>query len=381
MLMTPGLALFYGGLLRKKNVLTIIMQNFVTLALISIVWVLWGYSLAFGPDILGIIGGLDWFGLFNVGLEPSPLAPEIPHLAFMIYQGMFAVITPALITGAFADRMKFSSYLLFLVLWSTFVYSPIAHWVWGRGWLGMMGALDFAGGTVVHINAGMAALTAVLLIGKRRGFGRYSMTPHNIPLVVLGTALLWFGWFGFNAGSALAANENAVLAFVTTNTAAAMATLTWLVLDWAYKGTPSLIGAATGAVAGLVAITPASGFVSVQAALIIGFGAGVICYAAIQFKNKKQLDDALDVWGVHGVGGIWGALATGIFATGVGLIAGNAAQFLIQLVGVAITIGYSVVVTWIILRIIDALIGLRVGVKEEELGLDIALHLEEAYTS
>ena len=381
MLMTPGLALFYGGLLRKKNVLTIIMQNFVTLALVSIIWVLWGYSLAFGPDLFGIIGGLDWFGLFNVGLEPSPLAPEMAHLAFMIYQGMFAVITPALITGAFADRMKFSSYLLFLVLWSTFVYSPIAHWVWGRGWLGMMGALDFAGGTVVHINAGMAALTAVLLIGRRRGFGRYSMTPHNIPLVVLGTALLWFGWFGFNAGSALAANENAVLAFVTTNTAAAMATLTWLVLDWAYKGTPSLIGAATGAVAGLVAITPASGFVSVQAALIIGFGASALCYAAIQFKNKKQLDDALDVWGVHGVGGIWGALATGIFATGIGLIAGNVALFLIQLVGVAVTIGYSVVVTWIILRIIDALAGLRVGVKEEELGLDIALHLEEAYTS
>ncbi|MEM4250984.1 MAG: ammonium transporter [Candidatus Bathyarchaeia archaeon] len=381
MLMIPGLALFYGGLVRKKNVLAVVMQNFVTLALVSIVWILWGYSLAFGPDCFGVVGGFDWIGLSNVGLEPSPLAPEMPHLAFMIYQGMFAAITPSLITGAFADRMKFDSYLLFLVLWATFVYCPIAHWVWGGGWLGTMGILDFAGGTVVHVNAGMAALIAAILIGRRRGFGRYSMTPHNIPLVVLGTNLLWFGWFGFNAGSALGANESTVLAFVTTNTAAAMATLTWLVLDWAYKGAPSLIGAATGAIAGLVAITPACGFVSVQAALIIGFGAGVICYAAIQFKNKIQLDDALDVWGVHGVGGVWGALATGVFATNLGLISGNTVQFFIQLFGVAVTIGYSVAVTWIILKTVNALVGLRVGVKEEELGLDISLHFEEAYTS
>lgn len=379
MLMTPGLALFYGGLVRRKNVLSIMMQNFIALAVVSVVWVLWGYSLAFGPDLLGIIGKLDWLALVDVGLDPSPLAPQIPHLAFMAFQGMFAVITPALIAGAVADRMKFKSYLLFLVLWSTFVYSPVAHWVWGGGWLGVMGVLDFAGGTVVHINAGMAALIAALVIGRRKDFGKYSMTPHNIPLVVLGTALLWFGWFGFNAGSALAANQSAVLAFVTTNTSAAMAMITWLVLDWILKRVPSVIGAATGAVAGLVAITPAAGFVSVQSALAIGVGVSVLCYVAVLFKNKKELDDALDVWGVHGVGGIWGAVATGIFAMGVGLIAGNLHQFLVQVVGVLATIVYSVVVTWIILKVIDRLLGLRVEAKEEEIGLDIALHLEEAY--
>jgi Amt family ammonium transporter len=380
MLMTPGLAFFYGGLVRRKNVLSIVMQSFIALAVVSVVWVLWGYSLAFGSDIMGIIGGLEWFALNNVGLEPAPLASTIPHLAFMVYQGMFAIITPALITGAFADRMSFRSYLLFLVLWSTFVYSPIAHWVWGGGWLSSLGALDFAGGTVVHINAGMAALMTAVIIGKRKGYGRYSMTPHNIPLIILGTALLWFGWFGFNAGSALGANETAVLAFVTTNTAAATATLTWLMMDWINKGTPSLIGAATGAVAGLVAITPAAGFVNVQAALAIGFGASIICYAAIQLKNKLQLDDALDVWGVHGVGGIWGAIATGIFATGVGLITGNLTQLSVQVIAVVSTMVYAVVVTWIILKVIDAIMGLRVSPEEEAIGLDISLHLEEAYT-
>jgi Amt family ammonium transporter len=379
MLMTPGLAIFYGGLVRRKNVSSIIMQNFITLAVVSVVWILWGYSLAFGADVLGIIGGLEWLGLANVGLEHSPFAPQIPHLAFMIFQGMFAVITLALVTGAFAERMKFSSYLLFLVLWSTFVYSPVAHWTWGGGWLGTIGVLDFAGGTVVHLNAGTAALMAALIIGKRKGFGKYSMTPHNIPLVVMGTAFLWFGWFGFNAGSALAANKSAVLAFVTTNTATAMAVITWLMLDWIYRGVPSVIGAATGAVAGLVAITPAAGFVSVQAALVIGFGAGVVCYVAVLFKNKKGLDDALDVWGIHGVGGAWGAIATGIFAVEVGLIAGNSAQLLVQVVGVAATMAYSMVVTYIILKVVDLSIGLRVGAKEEEIGLDIALHAEEAY--
>jgi Amt family ammonium transporter len=289
MLMTPGLAIFYGGLVRRKNVLSMIMQNFIALAVVSVVWVLWGYSLAFGSDLLGIIGRLEWLGLINVGLDPSPLAPKIPHLGFVLFQGMFAVITPALITGAFADRMKFGSYLLFLVLWSTFVYSPVAHWVWGGGWLGAMGALDFAGGTVVHINAGMAALITALVIGRRRNFGRYAMTPHNIPLVVIGTALLWFGWFGFNAGSALAANKSAVLAFATTNTAAASATITWLILDWIYKGTPSLIGTATGAVAGLVAITPAAGFVNVQAALAIGFVASVVCYEGIPVQEQEAV--------------------------------------------------------------------------------------------
>ena len=380
MLMTPGLAFFYGGLVRRKNVLSIVMQSFIALAVVGVVWVLWGYSLAFSSDIMGIIGGLEWFALNNVGLEPAPLAPTIPHLAFMAYQGMFAIITPALITGAFADRMSFRSYLLFLVLWSTFVYSPIAHWVWGGGWLSSLGALDFAGGTVVHINAGMAALMTAVIIGKRKGYGRYSMSPHNIPLIILGTALLWFGWFGFNAGSALGANETAVLAFVTTNTAAATATLTWLMMDWINKGTPSLIGAATGAVAGLVAITPAAGFVTVQAALAIGFGASIICYAAIQLKNKLHLDDALDVWGVHGVGGIWGAIATGIFATGVGLISGNLTQLSVQVIAVVSTMAYAVVVTWIILKVIDAILGLRVSPEEEAIGLDISLHLEEAYT-
>ncbi|WP_455278647.1 ammonium transporter [[Eubacterium] cellulosolvens] len=380
MLMTPGLAFFYGGLVRRKNVLAIVMQSFIALAVVGVVWVLWGYSLAFGSDIMGIIGGLEWFALNGVGLEPAPLAPTIPHLAFMAYQGMFAIITPALITGAFADRMRFGSYLLFLVIWSTFVYSPIAHWVWGGGWLGSIGALDFAGGTVVHISAGMAALITAFILGKRKGYGRYSMTPHNIPLIVLGTALLWFGWFGFNAGSALGANETAVLAFVTTNTAAATATLTWLMIDWINKGTPSLIGAATGAVAGLVAITPAAGFVTVQSALAIGFGASIICYMAIQLKNRLQLDDALDVWGVHGVGGIWGAIATGIFATGVGLIAGNLTQLSVQVIGVVSTITYAVAATWIILKFIDNIMVLRVSPEEEAIGLDISLHLEEAYT-
>jgi len=381
MLMTPGLALFYGGLVRRKNVLSMLMQNFVSLAVVTVIWVLWGFSLAFGPDVFGAIGGLSHLGLLNVGLEPSRFAPKIPDLAFMVFQGMFAAITPALITGAVADRMKFSSYLLFLVLWSTCVYSPIAHWVWGGGWLSGMGILDFAGGTVVHINAGMAALVAALVVGRRKGFGQYSLTPHNIPLVVLGTALLWFGWFGFNAGSALAANETAVLAFVTTNAAAATATLTWLLLDWVFKGTPSLVGVLTGAVAGLVTITPAAGFVSVQAALAIGFGVSLLSYGAIQLKNRMGFDDALDVWGVHGVGGMWGAVATGIFATSSGLIAGNQSQFLVQLLGVAATVGYSVAVTWVILKVVDVLMGLRVGTKEEEIGLDVALHLEEAYES
>ncbi|OGD54493.1 ammonia channel protein [Candidatus Bathyarchaeota archaeon RBG_13_38_9] len=379
MLMTPGLAFFYGGLVRRKNVLSIVMQSFIAMAVVGVIWVLWGYSLAFGSDIMGIIGGLEWFALNDVGLEPAPLAPTIPHLAFMVYQGMFAIITPALITGAFADRMRFRSYLFFIVLWSTFVYSPIAHWVWGGGWLSSLGALDFAGGTVVHISAGMAALMTVFILGKRKGYGEYSMTPHNIPLIVLGTALLWFGWFGFNAGSALGANETAVLAFVTTNTAAATGTLPWLMIDWSHKGTPSLIGAATGAVAGLVAITPAAGFVTVQAALAIGFGASIICYAAIQLKNRFHLDDALDVWGVHGVGGIWGAIATGIFATGVGLIAGNLTQLSVQVVSVIATMTYSVVATWLILKAIDSIMGLRVSPEEEAIGLDISLHLEEAY--
>lgn len=379
MLMTPGLAIFYGGLVRRKNVVSIMMQNYITLAVISVLWVVMGYTLAFGPDVLGLVGGLEFLMLRGVGSEPSPYASTIPHLAFAIYQGMFAAITPALITGAFAERMKFSSYLLFLLLWATLVYSPVAHWVWGGGWLGALGALDFAGGTVVHINSGMAALVAALVIGRRQGFGALPIVSHNIPLVVLGTALLWFGWFGFNAGSALAANTTAVMAFATTNTAAATATVTWVVVEWLRKGAPSVVGAASGAIAGLVAITPAAGFVDIPAALVIGFGAGLACYGAILFKNSRRLDDALDVWGIHGVGGIWGALATGIFATELGLIAGNPYQLLIQGVGVAATAGYSAAMTWLILKVVDRLIGLRVPPKIEEIGLDVALHAEEAY--
>ncbi|MEM3430685.1 MAG: ammonium transporter [Candidatus Bathyarchaeia archaeon] len=380
MLMIPGLGLFYGGLSRRKNVISMIMHSFVSLSVISVTWILWGYSLSFGPDLNGVIGSLKHLGLMSVGSEPSPFSSRIPHLAFVAYQGMFAAITPALITGAFAERMRFSSYLAFLVAWSTLVYAPVAHWVWGGGWLSMMGVLDFAGGAVVHINSGVAALIAAIMIGSRKGFGKYPMTPHNIPMVALGTAILWFGWFGFNSGSALAANESAVSAFTTTNAAAASASLTWLFIDWKLKGTPSMIGFCTGAVAGLVAITPAAGFVNVQSALIIGALATTICYAAIQFKNRMGFDDALDVWGIHGIGGVWGAIATGIFAVDTGLISGNLNQVMIQLVGVLATVTYSTTVTWIILAIIDKMMGLRVRVQEEDLGLDIALHLEEAYT-
>jgi ammonium transporter, Amt family len=388
MLMTPGLAFFYGGLVRPKNVLSTIMHSFFILALISVQWVLWGYSLAFGPDIGGVIGGLDWIGLNGVGAEPNPdYAKTIPHLAFMAFQMMFAIITPALITGAFAERKRFKAFVLFALLWATLVYDPLAHWVWGAGgWLKSLGALDFAGGTVVHISSGVSALVAALVLGHRVGLGQEKMEPHDLTMTVLGGALLWFGWFGFNAGSALAADGLAATAFVTTNTAAAMGALTWMTVSWAHKGHPSVLGAVAGAVAGLVAITPAAGFVTPSAAILIGLGAGVFCYGAVQLREKLRVDDALDVWAVHGIGGTWGALATGLFASTAvnaagadGLFYGNPTQFVNQVIAVGAAWIYCGAMTWIILKVIDVVIGLRVPEQEEVLGLDLSQHNEPAY--
>ncbi len=388
LIMTPALGFFYGGMVRGKNVSATIMHSFIIVALISVQWVLWGYSLAFGPDWggLGIIGTLDWVGLRGVGLEAGPYADTIPHQAFMIFQAMFAIITPALITGAFAERMKFKTFLIFIVLWATFVYDPIAHWVWGQGgWLGGIGAMDFAGGTVVHISSGVAALAAALVFKKRQGFGKVAMEPHNVPFIVLGAALLWFGWFGFNAGSALTAGSLATSAFVVTNTAAAMAALTWMTLSWAMSGKPSVVGAASGAVAGLVAITPASGFVTPMGAIIIGLGAGALCYFACRLRARLNLDDSLDVWGVHGVGGTWGAIATGLFATsaisggGNGLFYGNPSQLWTQFIAVGVTWVYSFVVTIILLKVLDWTMGLQVTKEEEDIGLDLSQHGERSY--
>jgi ammonium transporter, Amt family len=390
MLMTPGLALFYGGMVRGKNVLGTIMQSFIILGVITLQWVLWGYTLSFGPDYGGIIGGLDWFGLKGVGMDPSPdYGPTIPHLAFMIFQCMFAVITPALITGAFAERMKFSAFLLFVVLWATFVYNPLAHWVWGAGgWMGEMGALDFAGGAVVHISSGFSALAAALVIGKRLGHGSTAYIPHNLPMTITGAALLWFGWFGFNAGSALAADGLAASAFVVTHVASSVGAFSWLLVEWLHKGKPTTLGAASGAVAGLVAITPASGFVGPVSAIIIGALAGAICYGGILLKTKLGYDDSLDVVGIHGLGGTWGALAAGLFASTAvnaggadGLFFGNAGQLAIQLLSVVVTMVFAFVMTLVILRIVDRLIGLRVSEEEEQRGLDISLHDEKGYNA
>jgi Amt family ammonium transporter len=385
LLMTPGLALFYGGLARSKNVGATIMHSFMSIGIVGVVWVLWGYTIAFGPDLGGFMGDFSWFGLKDVSAtEPGPYADTVPDQAFMIFQAMFAIITPALITGAFAERMKFSSYVIFVILWVTIVYSPVAHWVWAKeGWLGELGALDFAGGTVVHINSGVAALAAAIIFGRRLGFGREPMEPHNIPLIVLGAGLLWFGWFGFNAGSALAADGTAVNAFVVTNTAAAAAILSWVAMSWVFGKKPSVIGAASGAVAGLVAITPAAGFVGPMAALVIGLGAGVFCYAAIELLLKLKIDDALSVWGVHGIGGTWGALATGLFvgwgfselAEGVSRIE----QVGYQLVGIGVTWGWSFVMTAVILLALKYTLGLRVDDEAEEAGLDVSEHGEPAY--
>ncbi len=387
LLMTiPGLALFYGGLVRRKNALGTIMHSFIIAALISVMWVLWGYSLAFGPDVGGLVGNLDWAGLAGVGLDPSDYAPTIPHQAFMVFQLMFAIITPALITGSFAERMKFSTFLIFTLSWATFIYAPLAHWVWGGGWLGELGVLDFAGGTVVHISSGISALACAIILGKRLGYGTEPMPPHNLPFSVIGASLLWVGWFGFNAGSALAADGLAANAFVTTNTAAAAAVLSWTLTEWVAKGKPTVLGAATGAVAGLVAITPAAGFVGALSAIIIGVGAGVFCYAACNLKTKLGYDDSLDVVGVHGIGGIWGALATGLFASTAinpggadGLFFGNPAQLKIQAIAVAATCAFAFIGTTIILGVLKAIMGLRVTQEGEMMGLDLSEHSESAY--
>ena len=396
MLMVPGLALFYGGLARSKNVLATIMQSMFMLGVITIVFVCVGYSLAFGPDHGGLIGDFSWVFMRHVSAsEPGPYAPTVSHQTFMIFQCMFAVITPALITGAFAERAKFGTFLIFMVVWSLVVYSPVAHWVWGGGgWLGSVpdasgatgiGALDFAGGTVVHVNAGIAALVAAVLYGKRHNFGREPMEAHDITMVVIGAALLWFGWFGFNAGSALASNALASNAFVVTHIAAAAAMVTWVGLSWVVQGKPSVIGAAAGAVAGLVAITPAAGAVDAMGAIAVGAGAGAICYTAVRLRTKTGIDDSLDVVGVHGVGGAWGAIATGIFATATitggpsGLIHGDVSQFLDQLIGVGATMGYSLVMTYVLLKVLDRVFGLRVSPEAEIAGLDVSEHGERAY--
>ena len=387
MLMTPGLAFFYGGLVRRKNVLATMMQSFIMMCVIGLQWVLFGYSLAFGPDHGGIIGGLDWAGLVAVDLNgTSDYAPTVPHVAFLSFQMMFAVITPALITGAFAERMKFSAFLVFSLLWATFVYDPLAHWVWGRGWLAGIGALDFAGGLVVHMSSGFAALAAALMIGKRKGAAMPSLSPHNLPFTILGAALLWFGWFGFNAGSAITAGSLAAIAFLTTNTATCAAALTWVFIEWRVKGRPTALGAATGAVAGLVAITPASGYVTAGGAVLIGLGAGGLCYSATLLRERLRVDDALDVFAVHGVGGMFGAVATGVFAVAAiggvsGAVQGNVGQVFVQLAAVAATVAFAAGATYVIVKLVDFVLGLRVEPEAEQLGLDLAVHGEAAYQS
>ena len=384
----PGLALFYGGLVRSKNVLATIVQSLVILALVSLIWVLFGYSLAFGPDVGGVVGSLEWIGLAGVGYTPHPVyGPTIPHQAFMVFQLMFAAITPALITGAFAERMKFNAVLLFSGLWSVVIYCPLAHWIWGGGWLAKFGALDFAGGAVVHISSGAAALACAYAVGPRKGFGTDYMAPHNLPLTVLGAGLLWFGWFGFNAGSALGANGNAVSAFVATHTAAVTATLAWIVVEGWHRGKPTVLGAATGAVAGLATVTPASGYIGVGAAVVIGFLAGLACYFGIVVKGKFGYDDSLDVVGVHGVGGVLGILAVGLFASKAinagavdGLFYGNPGQLWVQLVTAVVVLLFSFVGSFVILKLVDKTVGLRVPAEEEVTGLDLSQHNERAYS-
>jgi Amt family ammonium transporter len=377
-------------MVRGKNVLGTLMQSFVAIALVSVQWILFGYSLAFGPDLGGVIGSLDWFGLSGVGAAPNAdYAPTVPHLAFMIYQAMFAVITPALISGAVAERMKFSSYLLFMLLWTTLVYDPLCHWVWGTGgWLKDMGALDFAGGIVVHISSGISALVAALMLGKRQGFPHDAMYPHNLPMTVLGAGLLWFGWFGFNAGSALSAGVLSTWAFVATHASAVSATLIWVLIEWVHRGKPTMFGAATGSVAGLATVTPAAGFISPVGALIIGLAAGSICYLALNMKTKFGYDDSLDAFGVHGVGGIIGTLAAGLLAQAAinpagadGLFFGNPKLFVTQLTAVGVSAAYSFGVTFILLKVVDKICGLRIEEDDERKGLDISQHGERGYTS
>jgi Amt family ammonium transporter len=390
MLMTPGLALFYGGMVRGKNVLGTIMQSLFLIALISLEWVYVGYSMSFGPDVGGVIGDLSWFALHGVTTTPSPdYATTIPQSVFMIYQCMFAVITPALITGAFAERVRFVPFLIFSVLWAVLVYNPVCHWIWGKGgWLGGLGVLDFAGGLVVHVTCGAAALAGVLVIGNRKGYGRTSFMPHNLPMTMLGTGLLWFGWFGFNGGSALAADEIAAVAFVATHLAGMTGMFMWVVMEWFTQGKATTLGAASGAISGLATITPTAGFVGPNAAILIGMMGGVVCFIAVNSKNRLKLDDSLDVIGIHGVGGVIGTLCLGIFAStqvnpgGVdGLIYGNASQLLTQMLGIAVVGGYTFVVSWLLFKGINSTLGLRMDEEAEVQGMDSSEHSETAYNN
>lgn len=383
LLMTPGVGLFYGGLVRSKTVVSMIGLSFLALALASIQWVLFGYSLAFGMDVSGILGGFNYMAMNGVGLGEAPLAPNIPALAYAAFQLVFAAVTLAILTSAVAERIKLSSFIVLALLWTTLVYDPLAHWVWAGGWLAQMGALDFAGGTVVHISSGFSALAIALVIGKRMGFGAYVMEPHNIPMAMIGAGLLWFGWFGFNSGSALGANGLAASALMVTNTSAAAGALTWLVASW-IKGKPSALGMVSGAIAGLVAITPAAGYVDNTAAIIIGAVAGVLCYTALLFRVSRGLDESCDAWAVHGMGGLWGAIATGIFATAAvnnytGLLYGNVHQFTVQIIAAGSALVYAFVMTYILAKIVDKVMGLRVTEDEEYVGLDISQHGEKAY--
>ncbi|MEM2692827.1 MAG: ammonium transporter [Nitrososphaerota archaeon] len=385
MIMTPGLGFFYAGLARKKNVVSTVFQCFATVAVVSLVWVLWGYTLAFGPDRFGLVGGPEWLALKGVGPDPNPAySGAVAHSTFAVFQMMFAVITPALIAGAFAERVRFGPFLLFIALWSTLVYSPIAHWVWGDGgWLRSMGALDFAGGTVVHISSGVSALAAAYVLGRRIGYGNSSFEPSNPAFVMLGAAILWFGWFGFNAGSALAADGLASTAFLNTHVAASASALSWMLVSYYVRGKFSSIAAASGAVAGLVAVTPAAGFVRPISAALIGLVAGALCFLAVNARQRMGVDDSLDVWGVHGVGGTWGSIATGLFAESSvnplganGLLAGNPSLLIVQLSGVVATWAYAGVVTLLLVKALDAVVGMRVTVQEEMVGLDISQHAE-----
>jgi len=387
LLMVPALAFFYGGMVRKKNILSTLNLSFVMMALLSIQWILYGYSIVFGSDHKGLIGGLKYIGFSGVGTTPNlQYAATIPHMAFALFQMMFAIITPALITGAFVERVRFKTFLVFALIWATLVYDPVAHWVWGAGGIfRTLGSLDFAGGTVVHITAGYSALAFAIVIGARKGFGSRTFEPHNIPFSVLGAGLLWVGWFGFNGGSALAANGIAVNAIVTTNTAAAAAGLVWMLLSW-LDNKPSVLGIITGAVVGLVAITPAAGYVTPLSAMIIGMVAAPISYYAIKFRQRHNLDESLDVWACHGIGGTWGALATGLFASNVvnpqganGLFYGNPYQFFIQLLTVVVVIIFAFGMTFLITKLLSRFMGLRVSENEEEVGLDISEHGEQAY--
>jgi len=383
LLMTPGVGLFYGGLVRSKTVVSMIGLSFLALALASIQWVLFGYSLAFGTDVAGILGGFNYMLMNGVGLGEAPLAPNIPALAYAAFQLVFAAVTLAILTSAVAERVKISSFIVLALLWTTLVYDPLAHWVWAGGWLAKMGALDFAGGTVVHISSGFSALAIALVIGKRMGFGAYVMEPHNIPMAMIGAGLLWFGWFGFNSGSALGANSLAASALLVTNTSAAAGALTWLAASW-IKGKPSALGMVSGGIAGLVAITPAAGYVDCAAAIVIGAVAGILCYAALLFRVGRGLDESCDAWAVHGMGGLWGAVATGIFATAAvnnytGLLYGNLHQFIVQVLAAGASVVYAFVMTYALAKIVDATMGLRVSEDEEYVGLDISQHGEKAY--